>query len=57
MTLSVELGCGTPPGHQLMRKGQRVLRKGAGGVAVDFARELVAHQDHGQAPIGRGELG
>lgn len=36
-----------PAGHQLLRqgKGQRVLRKGAGRVAVHIARELVQHQD------------
>jgi hypothetical protein len=32
------------------RQGQRVLRKGAGRVAVDVARELVEHQDLGLAP-------
>jgi hypothetical protein len=31
------------------RQGQRVLRKGAGRVAVDVARELVEHQDLGDA--------
>ena len=44
-----------PTGHQLLRQrqGQRVLRKGLGGAPVDVARELVEHQDLGQAPLGR----
>ena len=48
-----------PTGHQLLRQrqGQRVLRKGLGGVAVNVARELVEHQDLGQAPLGRGAPG
>jgi len=48
-------GAVLPTGHQLLRQrqGQRVLRKGAGGVAVHVARELVEHQDFGQAPLGR----
>jgi hypothetical protein len=33
------------------------LRKSAGRVAVDIARELVQHQDLGQAPLGRGAPG
>ncbi len=45
-----------PTGHQLLRQrqGQRVLRKGLRGVAVDVTREMVEHQDLGQAPLGRG---
>ena len=41
-----------PAGHQLLRqgKGQRVLRKGAGGVAVDVVRELVQYDDLRAAP-------
>lgn len=35
-------------------QGQRVLRKGAGGVAVHIARELVQHQDFCQTALGRG---
>ena len=48
-----------PTGHQLLRQsqGQRVLRKGAGRVAVHIARELVQHQNLGQAPLGRGAPG
>jgi hypothetical protein len=48
-----------PAGHQLLRqgKGQRVLRKGAGGVAVHIARELVQHQDFCQPAFGRGAPG
>jgi hypothetical protein len=34
------------------RQGQRVLRKGAGRVAVDVARELVEHQDFAKRPLG-----
>ncbi len=45
-----------PTGHQLLRQhqGQRVLRKGLGGAPVDVARELVEHQDLGQAPLRGG---
>jgi hypothetical protein len=45
-----------PTGHQLLRQrqGQRVLRKGLGAVAVHIARELVEHQNFGQASLGRG---
>lgn len=48
-----------PAGHQLLRqgKGQRVLRKGAGGVAVHIARELVQHQDFCQPAFWRGAPG
>jgi hypothetical protein len=48
-----------PAGHQLLRQrqGQRVLRKGAGRVAVHIARELVQHQDLGQTPLGRAAPG
>ena len=48
-----------PAGHQLLRqgKGQRVLRKGAGGVAVHIARELVQHQDFCQPAFGCGAPG
>lgn len=30
------------------------MRKGLRGVAVDVTREMVEHQDLGQAPLGRG---
>ena len=45
-----------PADHQLLRQcqGLRVLRKSAGRVAVNVARELGQHQDLGQAPLGRG---
>ncbi len=48
-----------PTGHQLLRQrqGQRVLRKGLGGVAVDVVRELVEHQDLGLASLGCGAPG
>lgn len=48
-----------PTGQQFLRQrqGKRVLRKGLGGVAVHIARELVEHQDLGQAPLGRGAPG
>ena len=48
-----------PAGHQLLRqgKGQRVLRKGAGAVAVHIARELVQHQDFSQSAFLRGAPG
>ena len=48
-----------PAGHQLLRqgKGLRVLRKGAGRVAVHIARELVQHQDFCQSAFGRGAPG
>ena len=48
-----------PAGYQLLRqgKGQRILRKGAGGVAVHIARELVQHQDFCQPAFGRGAPG
>ena len=39
-------------GKTALRQGQRVLRKGLGGVTVDVARELVEHQDLGQTPLG-----
>lgn len=43
-----------PASHQLLRqgKGQRVLRKDTGGVAVHIARELVQHQDFCNRPSG-----
>jgi hypothetical protein len=48
-----------PTLHQLLRQrqGQRVLRKGAGGVAVDVARERVQHQHLCRAPLWRGAPG
>jgi len=48
-----------PTGHQLLRQrqGQRVLRKGAGRVAVHIARKLVQHHHLRQPPLRRGAPG
>ena len=35
------------------REGQRVLREGAGRVAINIARELVEHDDFRQPSFGR----
>ena len=58
-TLSRGQAAVLPAGHQLLRqgKGQRILRKGAGGVAVHIARELVQHQDFCQPALGRSAPG